>query len=226
MQLLQLFKYKYEPIIDRNFNVFGFEVLHKNAYQLDWNQMDVLRLNSNLVEQLKEIFDQWCVKHHRRGCRFFLNVERRQFKDRNLLKKIAELSTIMREKFGVTIIFELTERRIDDLPIQELVTRKLEFKLNLAADDVTQQDLRLKEIRCGLYNFVKFDDAVLNLNDHAETGQLMEDLKLKFDCKFIAEKIDSPQLHSTALALPFDYFQGHLYMNASHQWANDVISIG
>ncbi|HFK4418699.1 TPA: EAL domain-containing protein [Vibrio parahaemolyticus] len=223
---MQLLKYKYEPIIDRNFNVFGFEVLHKNAYQLDWDQMDVLRLNSNLVEQLKEIFDQWCVKHYHCGCRFFLNVERRQFKDRNLLRKIAELSTIMREKFGVTIIFELTERRIDDLPIKELVARKLEFKLNLAADDVTQHDLRLNEIKYGLYNFVKFDDTVLNLNDHAEIEQLMEDLKLKFDCKFIAEKIDSPKLHSTAHALPFDYFQGYLYMNASHRWANEVIATG
>ncbi len=223
MQPPYLFRYKYEPIIDRNFNVIGFEVLHKDAYQMNWDQMDDLWLNFNLVEQLKEIFDQWCVKHNRCGCRFFLNVERRQFRDRALLRKIAELSTIMHEKFGVTLIFELTERRIEDLPIRELVARKLEFKLSLAADDVVSDDPRFDEIKHGLYDFVKFDDAVLDLNDHSATQQLMDDLKQKFDCKFIAEKIDSTQRHSTAHALPFDYFQGYLYMNATHRWADGVV---
>lgn len=200
-------KFKYEKIIDRYGSKFGFEVLHKNAKEIDWDNISIHKLNELTLLQINEIR---IINNN--DFRYFINIERSQLLNHDFLFLIAKNISYLNQR-GIHIHIEITERNEDiNLPYSSyLVDIKNKYNLSFIADDVSYDDFRLKEINTGLYDCIKIDNLnSLTINEKSIISW-MNKLKKHYSCVFLAEKIENKHQYETALRLPFDYFQGFLF---------------
>ncbi len=211
-------KFKYEKILDRHLNVFGYEVLHNDASKIPWSEVDDSWLNKNLIEQLEEII-QLCRLEgaHKKLTCFFLNLERKQLQDLNFVSKVSQLVHQI-GSFDTRVCFEITERQYSEvknlLQGDELRKLKDKYQLTFSADDVTHNDYRAKEIESDVYDFVKLEPQLFYTscsNSIKSVSRWMHEIKEKCSCQFIAEKVETESMHDSASVMPFDYFQGYLY---------------
>ncbi|NIY82239.1 EAL domain-containing protein [Vibrio hepatarius] len=211
-------KFKYEKVLDRHLNVFGYEVLHHNASKIPWSDVDDSWLNQNLIEQLEEIVQLCSVEGARKKLTCFLNLERKQLRDLDFVNKVSQLVHQIGQ-FDIKVCFEITERHYSEvnnlLQVDELRKLKEKYQLTFSADDVSYNDPRAKEIESDIYDFVKLEPQLFYTsctNNFENVHNWMNTIKEKCSCKFIAEKVETKSMHDSASTMPFDYFQGYLYL--------------
>ncbi|MGF1900680.1 EAL domain-containing protein [Aliivibrio sifiae] len=211
--------FKLEKIFDRYGKIYAYEILLSDSSQIDWVTIDCHWLNSNVYSQLNYLLRKgyllennalFCTSTPKNNIKFFVNIERRQLKSISFLNILSGCIDKLREN-KVSIFLEITERDSDfEVDINYLNKLKRKFGFLFVADDVVEGDARKEEIENGLYDVVKVESSYIT-NGSSRLREEILAIKQNFDCKFLAEKIETNSMHKEALSLPIDYFQGYLY---------------
>lgn len=173
--------FKYEKIVDQNFKVFGYEVLCKNASEINWSDLSCSELNCITLNQIDEVSLIGCQRF-----KYFLNLEGRQIYDISFINRLS-LRVRQLEERGISVIFEITERDTLSRDSKDLLDTKITYGFVFALDDLIERDCRWFEIESGLYDYVKIDD----ITEYLKIKERLKSILLRSTgMKLIIEKIE------------------------------------
>lgn len=143
----------------------------------------------------------------------FVNVERYILTNDKMVEKLQLYRKVLL-LFGVTIVFEITERfeYIDNM-IRKAFSRLLIEDVIFAADDYCMSKVTHNYIED--YAYIKIDMNEINLGMARNYNKFVDGLYIlkQGGARLIAEKIETENEYQLVRLLPFDYFQGYYFEN-------------
>jgi EAL and modified HD-GYP domain-containing signal transduction protein len=179
-----------QPIVDRNINVIGYELLYRNGLENAFPDIDPdLATRYILTEQF--LLRQKKVLNNKLG---FIN-----FHSISLLKKIP--LDFSEAKF----IVEILESCEPNQELYDLITELKSAGYQIALDDFIPSDKW--EIFLDIVDIIKFDIRAFSISK----AELFIATHRKLPIKYIAEKVETYEEFHQAKAAGFDFFQGYFF---------------
>ncbi len=180
-----------QPILDRNLNIFGYELLFRSGMENFFSHEDEDEASSRVMANSSFLFG---IEEMSGGAKVFLNITR------NIL--INNFATLLPNKF---VIVELLETLEADPQVIEACRNLREHGFILALDDYVD-DPQFHPF-LDLAQIVKVD---FRNTDERERRRLAE-VFIPRGIKMLAEKVETQEDFRQGLEMGYSYFQGYFF---------------
>ena len=180
-----------QPILDRELDVYGYELLFRNGSENYFRPVDGDVATTSLISDAVHIHSLETLSDHRRS---FINFTRNSL--------VQDLYTVLPQATTVVEVLESVE--LDD-ELMEACRRVKRRGYMLALDDYILE-ARFDPL-LSLIDILKVEFPALS----EEQQHSVVDSARQYGFKLLAEKVETPEQYDSARTLGYDYFQGYFF---------------